>query len=72
MLAKQFEVPKFAPRYQILEVKVTHCAAEGGRFGWSVRACDSRILLTGTQTYATEGDAFRAGNAAARAIRKHG
>lgn len=73
MYAKQPAIPQFAPRYQILDVKVTRCASDGNGFRWSVRERNNnRVLQTGVQTYPTEAEAFRAGNAAARAYRKQG
>ena len=58
--------------YRLLDVKVLRCASDRNRFRWSVRERDGRIVETGLHSFATEAEAFRAGNAAARAIRKRG
>ena len=57
--------------YRLLDVRVLRCVSDRNRFRWSVRERDGRIVETGP-SYATEAEAFRAGNAAARAIRKRG
>ena len=58
--------------YRLLDVRVLRCASDRSRFRWSVRERDGRIVETGLHSFATEAEAFRAGNAAARAIRKRG
>jgi len=58
--------------YRLLDVRVLRCASDRTRFRWSVRERDGRIVETGLHSFATEAEAFRAGNAAARAIRKRG
>ena len=58
--------------YRLLDVRVLRCASDRNRFRWSVRERDGRIVEAGPNSYATEAEAFRAGNAAARAIRKRG
>ena len=58
--------------YRLLDVRVLPCASDRSRFRWSVRERDGRIVEVGPNSYATEAEAFRAGNAAARAIRKRG
>ena len=58
--------------YRLLDVKVLRCAFDRNRFRWSVRERDGRIVETALSSFATEAEAFRAGNAAARAIRKRG
>ena len=58
--------------YRLLDVRVLRCASDRSRFRWSVRERDGRIVEAGANSYATEAEAFRAGNAAARAIRKRG
>ena len=58
--------------YRLLNVRVLRCATDRSRFRWSVRERDGRIVETGLHSFATEAEAFRAGNAAARAIRKRG
>ena len=61
-----------AESYRLLDVRVLPCASDRSRFRWSVLERDGRIVETGLHSYATEAEAFRAGNAAARAIRKRG
>ena len=59
--------------YRLLDVKVVRCASEHHRFTWRVLECDGRRLVgSSSQSYLTEAEAFRAGNAAARAIRRAG
>jgi hypothetical protein len=41
-----------------------------GQFRWEVRDAGGRVAEAGQHSYSTEIEAFRAGNAAARAIRK--
>ena len=55
--------------YRLLDVKVLRCGSDRSRFRWSVRERDGRIIEVGANSYATEAEAFRSGNAAARAIR---
>ena len=61
--ARQIEI------YRLLGVKVVRCATECHRFRWRV-LCDGQLVGYSSQSYSTEAEAFRAGNAAARAIRK--
>jgi len=56
--------------YRLLDVKAARCPSDRDRFGWMVRENDGRLVGSSERTYATEAEAFRAGNAAARAIRK--
>ena len=58
--------------YRLLDVRVLRCTLDRSRFRWSVRERDGRIVGASLQSHATEAEAFRAGNAAARAIRKRG
>ena len=58
--------------YRLLDVRVLRCASDRNRFRWSVRERDGRIVEAALHSYATEAEAFRAGNATARAIRKRG
>src|ERR1043166_7275229 len=58
--------------YRLLDVRVLPCASDRSRFRWSVRERDGRIAKTALHSFATEAEAFRAGNAAARDIRKQG
>ena len=55
--------------YRLLDVKVVRCASERHRFRWRV-LCDGQLVGYSSESYSTEAQAFRAGNAAARAIRK--
>ena len=57
--------------YRLLDVKVVRCASECHRFRWRV-LCDGQLVGASSQSYLTEAEAFRAGNAAARAIRRPG
>jgi hypothetical protein len=63
-------VPHRTEPYRLLDVRVLRGASDRGRFRWSVRERDGRVVEAGTHSYATEAEAFRAGNAAARAVRK--
>ena len=58
--------------YRLLDVRVLRCASDCSRFRWSVRERDGRVVETALHSFTTEAEAFRAGNAAARAIRKRG
>jgi len=60
--------------YRLLDVKVVRCASELHRFSWHVlEESDGRRLVgSSSQSYSTDADALRAGNAAARAIRRAG
>ena len=57
-------------RYRILNVTTRGCPQDASRFRWMVREADGRVVVTAAKSYATEAEAFRAGNAAARAIRR--
>jgi hypothetical protein len=57
--------------YRLLDVKVVSCASECHRFRWRV-LCDGELVGSSSRSFSTEAEAFRAGNAAARAIRKAG
>jgi hypothetical protein len=56
--------------YWLLDVKVVRCSLERHRYSWRVLDRDGRLVGAASHSYATEPEAFRAGNAAARAIRK--
>jgi hypothetical protein len=56
--------------YWLLDVKVVRCSLERHRYRWRVLDRDGRLVGAASHSYATEPEAFRAGNAAARAIRK--
>ena len=58
--------------FRLLDVRVLRCPSDRCRFRWSVRERDGRVVGAGPVSYATEAEAFRAGNATARAIRKRG
>ena len=53
----------------LLDVKVVRYASERHRFRWRL-LCDDYLVGYSSQPYSTKAEAFRAGNAAARAIRK--
>jgi hypothetical protein len=57
---------------RLLDVKVVRSALDRSQYEWRVFERDGTFLQSSTQTYATERDALRDGNAAARAIRKAG
>lgn len=59
-----------AEPFRFLDVKVLRCATDRSNFRWSVREKDGSVIQTAHRAYPTEAEAFRAGNAAARAIRK--
>jgi hypothetical protein len=56
--------------YWLLDVKVIRCSLERDRYRWRVLDRDRSLVGAASHSYATEPEAFRAGNAAARAIRK--
>ena len=58
--------------YRILDVRVGRCSIERERYRWRVLERDGRLADASSHSYATEAEAFRAGNAAARTIRKSG
>lgn len=58
--------------YRLLDVKVDRCSLERHRYRWRVLERDGRLAAASSHSYATEAEAFRAGNAAARAIRRAG
>jgi len=53
-------------------MKVRRCTLDRHRFRWSVQEVDGRVVGSALSSYATEAEATRAGNAAARAIRRNG
>ena len=57
-------------QYRVLNVTTRRCPQDASRFRWMVGEADGRLLVTAAISYATEAEAFRAGNAAARAIRR--
>ena len=56
--------------YRLLDVKVSKSAIERNRYEWRVLESDGTVLRASTRTYATDGDALREGNAAARETRR--
>jgi len=61
-----------AKQYRHLAMKVRRCTLDRHRFRWSVQEVDGRVVGSALSSYATEAEATRAGNAAARAIRRNG
>ena len=57
-------------QYRVLDVTTRGCPQDASRFRWTIREADGRLVATAAISYATEAEAFRAGNAAARAIRR--
>ena len=57
-----------SPR-RLFEVKVLRSTSKQNQFWWLVRERD-KLVKSSLVTYKTEAEAFRAGNVAARAIRK--
>ena len=58
-------------QYRILHVTVRRCPRDPSRFRWAVHEADGRLADRAGMSFGTEAEAFRAGNAAARAIRKN-
>ena len=58
--------------YRLLVVKVGRFSSEQDRYHWQVLEEDGRLAGVSSQSYPTDSEAFRAGNAAARAIRRAG
>jgi hypothetical protein len=56
--------------FRILNVKVVRNSRDRSLYEWQVFESDGTLLQSSTQTYSNDRDALRAGNAAARAIRK--
>ena len=57
-------------QYRVLNVTARRCPQDPSRSRWMVREADGLLVATAAISYATEAEAFRAGNAAARAIRR--
>jgi uncharacterized protein YegP (UPF0339 family) len=57
------------PQYRVLKVKARRY---GSTFRWEIREADGRIIETSSDAYSTDSEAIRAGNRAARAVRKKG
>jgi hypothetical protein len=60
------------PEYPVLNVTARHCSQDPSRFRWAVREAEGLLIAQAAMSFATEAEAFRAGNAAARAIRRKG
>ena len=58
--------------YRFLDVRVRPCPLTATQFRWQVLEDDGQLVETAARSYATEAEARRAGNAAARHIRKTG
>ena len=61
-----------ASSFRILDVRVTRNPMYPTRYQWRALESGGRIVETSTQTYATDREALRDGNAAARKIRRTG
>ena len=55
--------------YHRLDMKVVRCASERHGFTWRA-LCDGQLVGYSSKAYSTRAEAFRAANAAARAISK--
>ena len=53
-----------------LEVRALRSASHRDRFWWLLRDVDGKLIETSSTTYATEAEARRAADMAARAIRR--
>ena len=62
-------IKRQSPPERLFEVKVLRSTSKQNQFWWLVRERD-KLIDSSPVTYKTEAEAFRAGNAAARAIRK--
>ena len=58
--------------YRLLVVRVKRCLREPHRFRFFILEKDGSMAGSSTETFASEAEAFRAGNAAARTIRRKG
>ena len=59
-----------SPNYRVLNVTARPCPQDPSRFRWAVREADGLLIAQAAMSFKSEAEAFRAGNAAARAIRK--
>ena len=57
---------------RLLAMKVRRCTLDLDHFRWTVQEVDGRVVGSAISSYATEAEAIRAGNSAARAIRRNG
>jgi len=58
--------------YRFLDVRVRPCPLTATQLRWQVLEDDGQLVEMAARSYATEAEARRAGNAAARHIRKTG
>jgi hypothetical protein len=58
--------------YRFLDVRVRPCSLDATQFRWQVLEDDGRIVEVAPRSYASDAEARRIGNAAARSIRKTG
>lgn len=58
--------------FRILDVRVTRTVSGQSGYQWKVFESNGQLLEASTRTYATDGEALREGNAAARKIRRTG
>jgi hypothetical protein len=58
--------------YRFLDVRVRPCPLTATQFRWQVLEEDGQLVEMAARSYGTEAEARRAGNAAARHIRKTG
>ena len=56
----------------VLRVTARRCPQDPSRFRWTIREADGLLVAQAAMSFASEAEAFRAGNAAARAIRRRG
>ena len=54
----------------VLRVTARRCPQDLSRFRWTIREADGLLVAQAAMSFASEAEAFRAGNAAARAIRR--
>jgi hypothetical protein len=59
-----------SPEYRVFNVAARRCPQDPGRYRWAVREADGLLVAQAAMSFATEAEAFRAGNAVARAIRR--
>jgi hypothetical protein len=63
-------ITQFPLPYRILHVAARRCSDDPSRFRWKVTEADGLLVAQAAMSFATEAEAFRAGNAAARALRR--
>jgi hypothetical protein len=57
-------------QYRVLNVTARRCPQDPSRFRWAIREVDGLLVASAVMSFTTEAEAFRAGNAAARALRR--